>query len=58
MSRVAAGSTTAMSMPAAAHVVSGELRHPRADATPLKVRIDPDDVDHAHPFMEGKGHLG
>ena len=37
----------------AAHVLGGELCELRADATPLIVRIDADDVDHAHPLVEG-----
>ena len=34
------------------HVFSRKLREPQADAAPLIVRIDADDVDDAHPLME------
>ena len=45
-------STTAMSHSTASHVLGRELREPRADAAPLIVGIDADDVDDAHPLME------
>src|SRR5688572_10359126 len=36
----------------ASHVLSRELGKSRADAAPLIARIDADDVDRAHPFVE------
>jgi hypothetical protein len=34
------------------HVLDREVREPRTYAAPLMARIDADDLDHAHPFVE------
>jgi hypothetical protein len=52
VSRVAAGLHHGDVHATAAHVLSRELGQPRANATPLILRIDPDDVD-TPTLMEG-----
>ena len=37
----------------ASQVVDRNLSEPRADTAPLILRVDADDVDDAHPFVEG-----
>lgn len=52
MARVAAGLHDGDIHATTAHVFSRESGETRADPASLIVRIDADDVDHAHSFME------
>src|SRR5688500_18377144 len=53
MARVAPGLDHGDVHSLASHVLDRSLGEPRADTAPLVLGVDADDVDNAHPFMEG-----